>query len=626
MNDGRTVAAVPAARGVVDDPPGDRTEPTAGTPPLVRTEGSSLVPGEGSTSGRRWLSLDVLGLLVAPVAAFFVLRVRPMYNFDSVDANIYTGYAHNAPDLMLRWGAGVYYWVRLGAILPERLAYLAFGSVPGFYVLRYLLLLLIIGPLFALFRGQVSRAAGWLVVSLFLASPVMYVALGSDYPDSVIFAYLPAAFALLFIPWRSLVPRLVSWTLAGVLLALALHSQVVSAPLVATLLVAFVIAFLGRGQLRRVLLAAGCVAVGGLGITAVFVVVGRLWLGSGNIFIPTITNYLSLQSPDWLKLWHSSDPSWAATVPYIAVPAVVGVCWLVTLATTRARGLTRVETGAGAWLLLATLAMYAMQFRGTVATLEYRLYSSSLWPPTLILLAYVVLRVVGGLRPATTRPVWLATALVWVVALVASFSLLSGVSGSWAVTLAVSAAAVVLTAVAVIRSTGLRVAVAGLVCLLLMFLTVSPTSKPNGDGFSVLPQAHYDVVFGHAGDREDVVYYQLATQIAPIVGPATARGQIPVFWGSSSVPGRMVNAASGTYLWWRLPPGIPDTPAARDEWVKAAKQPHPDPLVIMATTTQEAQDMVDFAASQGLQPHVTNRGVLVGDGVTLQTWVVQLAG
>jgi hypothetical protein len=368
------------------------------------------------------------------------------------------------------------------------------------------------------------------------------------------------------------------------------------------------------------------VALGGLGITAVFVVVGRTWLGSGNIFSPTITNYLSLQAPDWLKLWHSSDAAWAAGVPYIAVPVVVGVCWLVTLVTTRARGLTRVETGAGAWLLIATVAMYVMQFRGNVATLEYRLYSSSLWPPTLVLLAFVVLRLLGMLRDGASRAVWVTTALVWVVGLVASFSLLSGVSPTLTVTVAVCVAVVVLTMAALIRSTALRVVVAGLVCVALMFLTVSPTVKREGDGFSVLPQAHYEVVLGHAADREDVVYYQLATQIAPIVGPATARGQIPVFWGSASVPGRMVNAVSGTYLWWRLPQGVPDTAAARDEWLKVAKQPHPDPLVIIAATPEEAQAMVDFASSEGLQPQVTNRGILEGDGVTLQAWVVHISG
>jgi hypothetical protein len=498
--------------------------------------------------------------------------------------------------------------------------------VPGFYVLRYLLVLLIIVPLFVLFRRRVSRAAGWLVVSLFLTSPVMYVALGSDYPDSVIFAYLPAAFVLLFMPWRALVARLASWTIAGVLLALALHSQVVSAPLVAAMLVAFVVATVGRGRFGRLFAAAGCVAVGGLGITAVLILVARTWLGVTNIFRPTISNYLSLQAPEWLKLWHSSDPAWASTVPYIVVPAVVAFAWLATLATTRAQGLTRVETGAGTWLLLSALVMYYMQFRGTVATLEYRLYSSSLWPPTLILLAFVLLRMVGALRPGSSRATWVTTGLVWVVGLVASVSLLSGASPSRTLTVVVSIVLVALIGATVVRSVALRTAVAGLVCLGLLFLTVSPTSKPDGDGFSVLPQAHYDVVLGHAGDREDLVYYQLATQIVPVVGPATARGQVAVFWGSSTVPGRMVNAVSGTYLWWRLPTGMSDTAAGREEWLKAAKSTHPNPLVILASTPQEAQSMVDYAASQGLQPQVTNRGALQGDGVTIEVVVVHVAG
>ena len=565
-----------------------------------------------------------VAVLAAPVLAFFVLRVRPMFTTDAVDPNIYTGYSHNGADLMERFGASYYHWVRLGAILPERLAYLAFGSLPGFYVLRWLLLLLIVAPLFGLLDRVSSRPAAWLGVVVFLTNSVMWMSLGSDYPDAFIFAYLVGAYALLFIPLRRRLWRVTAWVAVGVLTAACLHSQVVCAPIVVALLVSFVVATLRRGRVRGTLAAVLAVAVGGVAITGVFVAVAYLWLGHADIFSPTILNYQSLQQPNEVAQWHSESWLWTAYVPYVAVPAVVGVGWVAAVAATRARHTSRAELAAGCWLLLSAAAYYLMQYVGSVATLEYRLYSSSLWAPTLVVLTFLLGRIVEVGREGFSRQVWAVSGVLLLLALLAGVLSLPVTPHRLRVTGIVSLALVAVCLGAAVRRVGVRVAAACVLCLGLTALTLAPAYKFQQGDISPLPLGAYDQILGRSNVRIDVEAYSAATRMPDLIGPSTAPRQVPSFWDSATAPYQITNAMSAMYLWRRMPTGIP-APDNVAGFVSGIRTFRPSPLVICATSTSEVQEMLQVLTDNGVAARTRTETRIEGGGVTLSVLVVDVS-
>ncbi|MDX6223365.1 MAG: hypothetical protein QOD91_2419, partial [Frankiales bacterium] len=172
------------------------------------------------------LLLEVAGLLLAPVVVFFLLGEQGMTNTNIEDQRFYQAYAEHGDDLMLRLGNYRYYWVRLAFILPSRVTYDLFGAVGGFFVLRYLLVLVAIVPAYLLLRRLHGIGAGWVAVAAVLSSPVLLYAWGTDYPDSSSVSYLIAGTACLFMPVRGNRPERgrVGWlVLAGVAGGLAIH-------------------------------------------------------------------------------------------------------------------------------------------------------------------------------------------------------------------------------------------------------------------------------------------------------------------------------------------------------------------------------------------------------------------
>jgi hypothetical protein len=555
--------------------------------------------------GGRLLAVGLLA--VVPVVAFLGLRIRPVYAFDMVDPFIYTGYSQNATDLMMRFGPTVYYWVRQGAIIPEHLAFLAFGPIAGFFVLRYLLVLLVIVPLYLLLRRLHSAVAGWLAVALFVTNPVMFSALGSDYPDSVIFGYLAVAFALLFLPARTVKGQLLSASLAGVFLAACVHSQVVSIPIGGALALGYAVALMRRRAWRSLLLGVAALAGGAALATAGFVVAAKLWLGHGDLLNPTLVNFRKLQEPAQLLLWHSTDAVWASRVPYLAVPVAVSLAWALLASRDRWRRLSGAELGAGVWLTVTVVAAFYLQFRGTVGILEYHLYSSSIWVPTLVLLIFVLLRAVGSPvqvesetgSPMPTATGRIAAVIVVVVAcaVLASVVTLDSELSVLPITVGVGALVVVLWVTAVfVRVAWLSTACVAAAVVAMFALTVAPTQKPVGPNLSEIPIGHYDQVLGHASSRGDYAALVAASQTPAIVGPASRPGAVPQFWASRTVPLLIANQMSAMYIWHNVPSGLPEAGKA-EAFVATVRELRPDPLVIVASTPGEAASMLDVLAS-----------------------------
>lgn len=570
-------------------------------------------PGPGATRSP-WL--EAAALLLAPVAVFFGLHVMRMARATMIDPYFYTAYAQNGRDLITRYGDDIYFWVRLGFILPARAFYLAFGAVPGFYAFRYVLALVAVAPTYLLVRRLRGRAAGALAVAVVLSCPVLLYAWGTDYPDSSATSYLAAGTTCLVMPTTSRRRRLVWVTLAGIALALAVHSQAVAAPLAAAVVLAYAVVYLRqkRGDVvAHLLLLALCalVVTGGLAMLAQWV------FGSHDIITPTVEIARRVHGSRLIANYHTPVSGWLPYFPYLAVPLVALVGWGIARLGARDSPSAAEITVVGA-AGLQGLAYVWLQFPGKNWTLEYHLYSSMLWPGVCLVTGFLFVAVCAPLlkRQATAM---LPVALVLLLPLVATrfrpwmrFGMVPV-----GVVVVVGVLSAVLAARLVPRAAVAAVAV-GLVVVGCFALTIdAPPGKRNG----YPPRPGYASVIGGEG-RVLVDRYRVASMLHLVVPPARFPGDDLLLWYPPH-PRGLVNQASAQYrwkqnaLWATLPDLSPKT--ARKLYRRS-----PQLLVLLSVTGQEFPAAVRALARAGLAPSVVRREVLTAGTERLCVWVVQL--
>ncbi|HXY43615.1 MAG TPA: glycosyltransferase family 39 protein, partial [Acidimicrobiales bacterium] len=371
---------------------------------------------------RRWswsLVVESVSVLASPLLVFLVLKVRGMAPVDLPDPSMHTIYIVDPADMFTRYMAALSPTAHLregaqaGFLVVARLAYLAFGAVPGFFVTRYLFALIAIVPAYVLVRRMYGIPAGALAIVALLSSPVIITAWGTDYPDSAVVSYVVGAVACLAIPCRD---RWRPWWLAaaGVLLTLAVWSHGMGLVLAAATIGVYLVVrrlrdreHLGRDIVRLVAI--------GASVTLLLMLASLVLLGQFDFIRPTILAAIYLSKPPQVAAFHSSNPRWILYVAYLLVPpSVIAAFWAVF-----ARKLAHIPTPQLFVGLACTgqVAVFALlQFFGDVETLEMHFFSSTLWGVVCLTLA-VTLAELGKPLFASPWARWLPALLLVAVPL-----------------------------------------------------------------------------------------------------------------------------------------------------------------------------------------------------------------
>jgi hypothetical protein len=426
---------------------------------------------------------------------------------------------------------------RVGFLIPARLAYEAFGAVPGFFVFRYLLALIAIGPVYLLLRRLYSPAAGVVGILAVMSSPVVITAWGTDYPDGAVLCYALGAMACLSMPCSPR-RRRVWLAAAGVLFGLAVWSHGVAVPLVGATVVGYAGVRLVRDRAGLVVdlaLLAGAVVV----VTGLLLPASAAVMGYSDFISLTWQGFRYLSQPSQIGNWHSASWRWAPYVAYLLVPpAVLGGFAVAVIRRGRGVPTPVMLVGVMAAVQLAVFAL--LQFASSLQTLEQYFFSSTLWSGVCLALAIAVAELA---RPLWDRPLarWLPAAVLLAVPL--GYEVAPRVPPfGWVPAGVLLAAAAIVAAAAARGGAGFRrppaaAATVGLALAVFagatLVLTVAPIPNhpvlPGTLPANVDTPPPYAAALGGSGtiyiDR-----YQIATALPAFVGPAAYSGEQLFMW------------------------------------------------------------------------------------------------
>ncbi len=576
--------------------------------------------------------LEALGVAASPAVAALVLRLRLMAPSDLPDPAMHTVYIVDPHQVFTRYAAVYASTARLresaraGFLVPARLAYLAFGPAGGFFLLRYLLALIAVAPVYLLLRRVYGRPAGVVGVLVVLSSPVLVTAWGTDYPDSAVVSYAAGALACLAMPcsprWRR------GWlTAAGVLLTAAVWSHGVAVPLVGATMVAYLAVRLMRdraGLPGDLVLLAGVAAA----VTVVLIAASAVLIGHANFIATTWQAYRYLSQPSQVTQWHSANWRWAPYVAYLLVPPAVLGGFAVAVAR-RGRAVATPVLMIGAMFAVQLVVYVGLQFFGTVQTLEEHYFSSTLWAVVCLAFAITVAELA---RPLSDRPIarWLPAAVLLAVPLcyeadphVPSFG--------WAPAGAILAAAVIAAAAAArccgrIRSP-LTTAV-GLGAALVAFagaslvLTVAPIpAHPVLPGTAFDPPPAYASALG-GGWATYLDSYRIAAALPLFAGPAAYSGeQILTWWPISDGSPSPFTEYAGMYhgKFNTLPSNPPDLTSADRAMLRTRR-----PAELLLYDTSAASFPAALRNLGHFQPTLVRATVLRSGALVLHVWLIRL--
>ena len=595
----------------------------------VRSPSPEGWPARSRAIWAAWL--EALGVAVSPAVAALVLRLRLMAPSDLPDPALHTIYIIDPHQVFTRYAAVYASTARLresarvGFLVPARLAYLAFGPAGGFFVLRYLLALIAVAPVYLLLRRLYGRPAAVVGVLVVLSSPVLVTAWGTDYPDSAVVSYAAGALACLAMPcsprWRR------GWlAAAGVLLTAAVWSHGVAVPLVGATMVAYLAVRLTRDRagLPGDLILLAWVAAA---VTVVLIAASAVLIGHANFIATTWQAYRYLSQPSQVTQWHSANWRWAPYVAYLLVPPAVLGGFAVAVAR-RGRVATPVLM-IGAMFAVQLVVYVGLQFFGTVQTLEEHYFSSTLWAVVCLAFAITVAELA---RPLSDRPIarWLPAAVLLAVPLCYEADPHVPPFG-WAPAGAILAAAVIASTAAArccgrIRSplataTGLGAALVAFAGASLV-LTVAPIpAHPALPDTAFDPPPAYASALG-GGWATYLDSYRIAAALPLFAGPAAYSGeQILTWWPISHGSPSPFTEYAGMYhgKFNTLPSNPPDLTAADRAMLRTRR-----PAELLLYDTSAASFPTALRNLGHFQPTLVRATVLRSGALVLHVWLIRL--
>jgi hypothetical protein len=593
----------------------------------------SEVAAEDSTEARsRRVSqlLEALGVLVSPVLGFFVLRMRAMAPAQLTDPSMHTIFVIDPRDVFMRYAQAygptdrLREGARAGFLVPARVCYLLFGAVPGFYVFRYILVLIAVVPVYILLRRLYSRLAGLAGIIVVLSSPVLITAWGTDYPDSAVVSYVLAGLACLAMPSSSRWRR--AWLGLGCFfLVMATWAHGMGALLTVATLACYLVVRLIRERRRLlgdIVLMVGVAVV----VTGALMLASGFLLGQFDFILPTYDSIRYLSQPSQEVLWHSSSARWAPYVSYLLVPPAVVAGFAVAFAR-RWRSIGTPQLFVGIACAVQLFVCVYMQFVGSLQTLEMHFFSSTLWASVSLAFAMTIAEL--GRRMQEHRWARLIPCAVLLLVPIgyaadphvptfgwAPWGFVVAVLVVLAIAVARLASHIPDTAVSWLVGGGGMLAATGF-ALLLTIAQIPP--HPLFPGTLPDPPPAYSSALGGSGSAL-VDQYRVISEIPSFVGNATYSGEQLLTW--PYWPDILAEVeALGVYHsgWNALPSTQPQLSAA--DIVKLDSRRPAELLLMAPTSTHFAADVRALAA---YRPQVLRGGVLRSGSYAIALEVLML--
>jgi hypothetical protein len=338
---------------------------------------------------------------VLAISLFAAVVSRPWTGFTSPDSEFYATLALHGSDVADRALDPAYTWTRLGYIAPVRLLVTALDPFIGFWLWRFVLILAIVGALYAIVRITSTRQLAVIIAAFASLNTMVLAFVGTTYLTGTVIAATSVLLAFgvwgaLGQPHRAWLPALLSGVTAGWLVMTNPYAFLLGL----AMWVAIRISQLARDRSLRSVGRDALMGIGGAALSfGLFLLAGALIFPGRNWFETYITWNARL---DYAAFIGDRDV-WQRDIGLL-VPLLAVAIALVALLLTRGR-VARTGLVVALTSIVFTVVYYLLV---PGPWLESPTYVAKLWPGALVGVALAFAALVGQRRLGL--PGWLTAA------------------------------------------------------------------------------------------------------------------------------------------------------------------------------------------------------------------------